>query len=109
MSGLGRIGKSSLFIDNDFGSGVRLGTILTDMELPISEIKDKENNCEKCNNCVKFCPAKAIKGNLWNENISTDELVDVIACNDYMRNNFMGTGRGSVCGICIKVCPENKL
>ena len=109
MSGLGRIGKSSLFIDHDYGPGVRLGTILTDMELPIIELIQKENKCISCNNCVNHCPAKAIKGNLWNENISTSDLVDVIACNDYMRNNYMGIGRGSVCGICIKVCPEGKM
>ena len=108
MSGLGRIGKSGLFIDYDYGSGVRLGTILTDMELPISDIKLEDNSCADCSECVQYCPSKAIKGNLWKESINVDELVDVARCNEYMRNNYMGIGRGSVCGICIKVCPEGK-
>ena len=106
MSGLGRIGKSCLFISNDFGPGVRLGTVLTDMELPIKSIEINNSKCEKCNKCVVSCPAGAIKGNLWHENIDVNELVDVNACNTYMREHYMGVGRGSVCGICIKICPD---
>jgi epoxyqueuosine reductase QueG len=109
MSGLGRIGKSSLFIDRDYGPGVRLGTILTDMELPIINIEHEENKCANCNMCVNHCPANAIKGNLWDEHIDTNELVDIAACNDYMRNHYMGIGRSSVCGICIKVCPDSRI
>jgi epoxyqueuosine reductase QueG len=109
LSGLGRIGRSSLFIDNDYGPAVRLGTVLTDMELPIANIEHGENRCAKCSNCTSLCPAGAIKGNLWVEGIDTGELIDVAACNDYMRNHYMGIGRGSVCGICIRVCPDNRI
>ena len=108
MSGMGRIGKSSLFISNDYGPGVRLGTVFTDMELPLSDFDLDNNKCDKCNNCVSLCPAGAIKGNLWYEGIDVEDLVDVIACNDYMREKFTGIGRGAVCGICIKACPGSK-
>ena len=27
----------------------------------------------------------------------------------YMKEHFQDIGRGSVCGICIRVCPKNKL
>jgi len=107
MSGLGRIGKSSLFICNDYGPGVRLGTILTDMELPVTDHEIINNKCDNCKRCVNLCPANAIKGNLWQEGIDVHALVDVSACNEYMREHYMGIGRGSVCGICIKACSDN--
>jgi epoxyqueuosine reductase QueG len=109
LSGLGRIGRSSLFIDDDYGPTVRLGTVMTDMELPIADVVLGENGCVRCNRCARLCPAGAIKGNLWSEGVCTSDLVDVAACNDYMKNNYMGIGRGSVCGICIRMCPDSRL
>jgi len=108
MSGLGRIGKSCLFISNEYGPGVRLGTVFTDMELPIANFNLDNNKCNTCNSCVSLCPAGAIKGNLWQEGIDISELIDVDACNNHMREHYSGTGRGAVCGICIKACPECK-
>jgi len=108
MSGLGRIGKSCLFISKNYGPGVRLGTVFTNMELPVTSFDLEHDNCDTCNNCVNLCPAGAIKGNLWQDGIDINELIDVGACNDHMREHYSGTGRGSVCGICIKACPENK-
>ena len=34
---------------------------------------------------------------------------DAEKCSRYMKEHFQDIGRGSVCGICIKVCPKNKL
>jgi len=61
--------------------------------------------CLDCDRCVKACPAMALTGKQWHEGIPRDEIVDAKACSDYMNSKFKHIGRGSVCGICIRVCP----
>jgi len=103
-AGLGWIGKNGLFISSQYGSRVRLGTILTDMEVPCSNLVIA-SRCGDCNICVKSCPAMALIGNSWSEGCDRSEIVDAKACSDYMNSKFKHIGRGSVCGICVKVCP----
>jgi len=103
-SGQGWIGKNGLFIHNDFGPRVRLGTVLTDLKLPC-ENKILESKCFSCNKCVEACPAMALTGKAWHIGVKREEIVDARACSEYMNKNFKHIGRGSVCGICIKVCP----
>jgi len=104
LAGLGWIGKNGLFIHKDFGPRVRLGTILTNMELPY-ENKVLKSKCSSCNKCVNACPAFALTGNEWEIGTERDYIVDAKACSEYMNQKFKHIGRGSVCGICIKVCP----
>ncbi len=103
-SGLGWIGKNGLFIHKDFGPRVRLGTVLTDMEFQ-TDHQTMESQCGSCNRCVDACPAKALTGTQWEYGMERETLVDPQACSVYMNKNFKHIGRGSVCGICIKVCP----
>jgi epoxyqueuosine reductase len=105
LAGLGWIGKSALFISNDFGPRIRLGTILTDMPLPFSK-PDLASKCGECSECVKNCPAKAISGLNWQEGFEREKIFDAKACADFMFKEFKNIGRGSVCGICIKACPK---
>lgn len=107
LAGLGSIGKNSLFLHPVHGPRVRLGTLFTDCPLTVEEHKPL-TACLDCDLCVKACPAGAIKGVPWRAGIARSEMFDANACNSYMRDHFMGIGRGSVCGICIKVCPLNK-
>jgi len=106
LSGLGFVGKSGLFLSADYGSKVRLATVLTDMPLE-SERPVIENGCGECTACMRACPAGAIFG----EKPTTDgeRNFDPEKCSKYMKEHFQDIGRGSVCGICIKVCPKNKL
>jgi epoxyqueuosine reductase len=138
MAGLGRIGKNGLFLHKEYGPRVRLATILTDMELVtdgqaaenghdgiidnrgcVSErVVDSDNGgsierlsldrCGSCNRCVNACPAMALTGKEWYPGAARDEIVDAKACSDYMNQKFKHIGRGSVCGICIRVCPYKK-
>lgn len=104
LAGLGRIGKNGLFLHEVFGPRVRLATILTDMSFPC-EKPVRKGSCQNCSRCVDACPALALTGKEWHEGTAREEIVDAKACSDYMNNNFKQIGRGSVCGICIKVCP----
>jgi epoxyqueuosine reductase QueG len=103
-AGLGWIGKNGLFIHKDYGPRVRLGTVLTDIELPCEDTII-DSKCSSCSLCVNSCPAMALTGNKWTLGTPRDEIVDAKACSEYMNQKFKHIGRGSVCGICIKVCP----
>jgi ferredoxin len=105
LSGMGWIGRNGLFIHKAFGPRVRLGTVLTDAEIPCANTVI-ESRCQTCNRCVDACPAMALTGNAWKPGAPRDTLVDAKACSEYMNNNFKHIGRGSVCGICIRVCPQ---
>lgn len=104
-SGLGWIGKNGLFISSQYGPRVRLGTILTNMEVPSNNSIVTEQ-CGDCNMCVKSCPAMALTGKVWYKGCNRADIVDAKACSDYMNLKFKHIGRGSVCGICVKVCPK---
>ena len=132
LARLGFIGKSALFISDDYGPRIRLATILTDMDLTdTSEFAGAEQTylsnqkhlytkethpCENCRKCVDACPAEAISGELpiyesgvhKQGFIDRDQLFDAKRCSDYMNKQFRHIGRGSVCGICIKVCPYGR-
>jgi epoxyqueuosine reductase len=104
-AGLGWIGKNGLFISSDYGPRVRLGTILTDLSFT-KENKHLKIDCGICNKCVVTCPAMALSGNHWEYGCDRSHLVDAKACSDYMNANFKHIGRGSVCGVCVQVCPK---
>lgn len=106
LAGLGYVGKSGLFLSREFGSKLRLATVLTNMPLE-RELPLIENACGDCTLCKNACPAGAIFG----EPPKTDgeRNFDPEKCSKYMKEHFQDVGRGSVCGVCIKVCPKNKL
>lgn len=106
LSGLGFVGKSGLFLSNEYGSKVRLATVITDMPLA-SELPVIENGCGECTLCQRACPAGAIYGTP--PTTDGERNFDAEKCSKYMKEHFQDIGRGSVCGVCIKVCPKNKL
>ncbi len=106
LSGLGFVGKSGLFLSKSYGSKIRLATVLTNAPLQ-SELPVIENGCGDCQICKTACPAGAIYGELPKKDGSRN--FDAEKCSKYMKEHFQDIGRGSVCGVCIKVCPKNKL
>lgn len=106
LSGLGYVGKSGLFLSQKYGGKVRLATILTDLPVE-SEFPIITNGCGNCNICAQACPAGAIYGQI--PTTDGERNIDPEKCSKYMKEHFQDVGRGSVCGICIKVCPKNRL
>ena len=106
LSGLGFVGKSGLFLTEKYGGKIRLATVLTDFPLK-PEKAIVENGCGECTACMKACPAGAIYGTL--PTTDGERNFDAEKCSKYMKEKFQEIGRGSVCGICIKVCPKNRL
>jgi epoxyqueuosine reductase QueG len=105
-AGLGWVGKCALLVTREYGSAIRLTTVLTDSELETATPVDY-SLCGDCISCVKFCPGKAPSGKNWNVNIHRDSFFDAFACSEAARKNAV-TKIGiddTICGICISVCP----
>ncbi len=106
LAGLGFMGKSGLFITNEFGPRVRLATVLTDLKLGGGNVM--QPGCGSCSACADACPCGAITGRTWSVATPRDEIIDAALCSRHMKDKYMGIGRGAVCGICIAVCPYGR-
>lgn len=104
LAGFGYIGKNSLLINEEFGSYIFLGILITDIELE-EYSKEFVGSCEDCNLCKIACPSGSIKG---------DYTVDSRVCHSYLtqwkkeipetKNIKYAYG----CDICQRICPKNK-
>jgi epoxyqueuosine reductase len=94
-AGLGWIGRNNLLVNEQFGSRVRLVTILTDIPLMVSAPTIKD--CGSCLDCLSVCPAGAIK--------VRQEEFDHRRCYEQLRT-FAKTLHFShnICGVCVKAC-----
>ena len=106
QAGMGRIGKSALFLHEKFGPGVRLATVFTDCALCVEPPQIDRAGCGGCRACAAACPAMAIKGVDYRPGMPREELLDAAACSRYMKDHYQSCGRGSVCGRCIYVCMK---
>lgn len=108
-AGLGWVGKCALLITEQYGSMIRLSSILTDAPLtaanPINQSK-----CGECTACQNACPAGAIHGVTWRPGIARDELFDYKQCRTMAQSrSAQGFGKHEdLCGKCIEVCPYTK-
>ena len=60
LAGLGEIGYSKMLITPEFGPRLRLGVILTELELEPDPIYNGPKLCNRCMACVRECPGNAI-------------------------------------------------
>ncbi|NJO81774.1 MAG: 4Fe-4S dicluster domain-containing protein [Blastochloris sp.] len=99
-AGLGQLGKHGSIITRDFGSNVRLATVLTDlpMEIDQPEVIGVDDFCATCQICVTNCPPHAIFDTKQMVRGEKKWYVNFDRCVPY----FSGHGG---CGICIEVCP----
>ncbi len=105
LSGLGFIGKNAMFITPEYGSMVRLATVLTDMPLT-AEKPVMEPRCGDCTICKDACPAGAITGALYQYGAPRNTVFDARRCSEHMKT-YKDIGRGAVCGLCMRACPYN--
>lgn len=88
LAGLGEIGYSKMLITPEFGPRVRIGVVMTEMELEPDPIYDGPQLCNKCKACVKACPAncisdtKTVKVNLAGHEVEWGEI-DTKKCSHY--------------------------
>ncbi len=108
-AGIGWIGKCALLITEQYGSMVRLSSILTDAPLAVSEAVS-QSRCGSCMVCRDACPAGAIYGTVWNVSVGREKLFDYQKCREMaMSRSERGFGkRETLCGKCIESCPYTK-
>lgn len=105
-AGIGWIGKSALLVTPEFGSAVRLTSVLTDAPLTVNEIT-QDSPCKKCNVCKEACPAHAVVGNVWRQGVERDYIFNALKCRETARKIAkQAIGKEvTLCGKCIVSCP----
>ncbi|WP_409197809.1 hypothetical protein ACA135_05755 [Methanobrevibacter acididurans] len=108
--GLGWIGKSCLLINPDYGSAIKLITILT--SAPLTYAKPvKASLCGMCTECRDSCKPGAINGILWNTNTSSDTLFNHKKCLKHLKKLSKKQSQDEgfeLCSQCVYVCPKTQ-
>jgi len=106
-AGIGWIGKCALLVTKEYGSAVRISSILTDAPLQTAQPVNT-SLCGECMLCAKSCPGGAVSGKLWDVSIYRDEFFDPIKCRQTAKERAkigFGGENITICGKCIEVCP----
>jgi epoxyqueuosine reductase len=109
-AGIGWIGKNTCILNQEFGSWLFLGVILTGLELPsTTPIRIAEDRCGSCTRCIDACPTAALVA---------PYQMDASLCISYLTIEKRGSiaeplrahmGRQVFgCDICQDVCPWNR-
>lgn len=107
-AGLGWLGRNNLLVTPEYGSQVRLVTVLTglpwaqDMSQARPGKRDTEhgmrNDCGSCRTCIGACPAHAIG--------ETPQQFNHLACHEklkeFQRQRYVSQ---YICGLCVRACP----
>jgi epoxyqueuosine reductase len=99
-AGLGWLGRNNLLVNPQYGSQVRLVTVLTDY--PLITNAPLKSGCGTCRACIDACPAGAIKDD--------QAQFDHKGCFEALRGFKTKANIGHyICGICVKACsgPAN--
>jgi ferredoxin len=102
-AGLGEIGRHSILITEEFGPRVRIATVTTDLELPLSEKKTfgVEEYCENCSLCRDACEGEAIPDEMAMERGVLKYTIDPYKCLPHFAEQ-------DGCNLCVSKCVFNK-
>lgn len=104
LSGLGMIGKNSMFIHKSLKGMVVLASVRTNCVFNSVQIESFDV-CKDCNRCKETCPASAVRGNQWYAEMPADGQLDAEKCAAYMRLCSDLNSEKAACANCLKVCP----
>lgn len=99
-AGLGQLGKHGSLIGKEYGSNVRLSTVVTNIPLALDEPVDiaVDDLCVGCRRCTLDCPPGAIADEKQWVRGEYRWYVDFDKCVPYFSATYG-------CAICIQVCP----
>lgn len=104
-SGIGWIGKCALLVTEEYGSAIRISSILTNAPLVLSE-PINHAKCNSCSACVNACPASAATGEEWDVTKDRDDFFNPVLCRKQARLRAAKIGiEATICGKCIQTCP----
>jgi epoxyqueuosine reductase QueG len=104
-AGIGWIGKCALLVTKEFGSAIRISSVLTDAPLNVGT-PINESQCGSCCACKLACPGNAPSGENWNVNKYRDSFFNAYSCRKAAREKAALVGIDStICGKCIETCP----
>lgn len=112
-AGLGELSRNAKLIHPTLGPRCRICKVITDLPLEIDQPISfgVENFCNKCTICAEKCPVQAIsygprsyspKGD-YSQNSVKQWQIEHDTCRGFW------TKSGTNCGICISVCPFNRV
>jgi len=103
--GLGELSRAGYLLTKEYGLGVRLSVVTTDIPLAYDEPVDigVQSFCEQCLICAEECPSGAIPlgGKTLHNGVMKWKLSEQ-KCYSYWHVN------GTDCGICMAACPWTK-
>lgn len=97
-AGLGWIGRSNLLVTPQYGSQIRLVSVLTNAPLEPGSRLNKD--CGSCRACVDVCPASAIN----DDPVLFDHQRCYTQLDTFVRKHISGQ---HICGVCVKACRPN--
>ncbi len=102
-AGLGEVGRSGLLITPELGPRLRVGTVTTELELPIlgERTFGVDEFCSHCTICADKCNGEAIPYEKKMERGVLKYTINYEKC-------LPEFAKYDGCGICIKVCPFNR-
>ncbi len=116
LAGLGSVGRNTLVAHPEYGSNLRFGVLLTDMDLSPDKPNDPftaAERCADCRLCEEICPSGAIADYQVDfsrcvipaaEGWLSDDEQDILGAR---RIQERGEYLEVECNLCQKVCPLN--
>jgi reductive dehalogenase len=112
-AGIGELSRLNKLVTPEFGAGVRLCKVFTDMPMAYDKPVDfgLVEFCKTCKKCAEACPSRALSFDdepsfktrgPWNNSGHKAWFEDSYKCYQYWQKT--GTG----CGICLASCPYTK-
>lgn len=95
LAGLGIMGKSTIFINQDLGNMVYIGAVLIDDEIEPDPLVEDFKCPPACNKCIESCLQHAMDGTTVNQKLCREK-------------SFFKAGRDwdlYNCSACRKICP----